>query len=356
MYKPELLPIDKELETKRVLKKAALAHKALAELKGVALSIPRQDILINTLSLQEAKDSSEVENIVTTHDELYKSTLDLDDYSSPESKEVKNYVSALKRGFDIVKTKGILTSNDIKVIQAILEKNNAGYRKVPSTNLKNQRTGEVVYTPPQHSQEIIDLMNNLESFINNNDLTDLDPLVKMAIIHFQFESIHPFYDGNGRTGRIINILYLILQKLLDIPVLYLSKYIIENKTNYYRLLQEVRDSEHWEDWILFILDAVEVIAYDTINLIHNIKKTMSEYKNMLRSNYKFYSQDLLNHLFKQPYTKIDYLVDDLGISRVTASSYLNQLATDGLLEKHKAGRNNYYVNPKLLNALGIPFK
>jgi Fic family protein len=352
-WKPRPLPYDHDMETNAVLKKLAGTHRALAELKGMALSIPRQEIIINTLVLQEAKDSSEVENIVTTHDELYKSSLDLDTFVSPAAKEVNNYVSALKKGFSIVKEGQLLTTNHIIEIQEILEKNKAGLRKLPGTNLKNQQTGEIVYTPPQDTQEIKKLMENLEIFMNDDQFIDYDPLVKMAIIHFQFESIHPFYDGNGRTGRIINILYLVLQDLLDIPIVYLSRYIIKNKSEYYRLLQAVREHDSWETWLLFMLDAVESTSKDTIKLITAIKNQMMVVKNTLRSNYKFYSQELLNHLFKQPYTKIEFLVEDLHISRVTASSYLNQLAKDNVLSKHKLGRNNYYVNEALLSIISL---
>jgi Fic family protein len=351
-WKPRPLPYDHDMETNAVLKKLAGTHRALAELKGMALSIPRQEVIINTLVLQEAKDSSEVENIVTTHDELYKSSLDLDTFVSPAAKEVNNYVAALKKGFSIVK-EGQLTTNHIIEIQEILEKNKAGLRKLPGTNLKNQQTGEIVYTPPQDTQEIKKLMENLEIFMNDDQFIDYDPLVKMAIIHFQFESIHPFYDGNGRTGRIINILYLVLQDLLDIPIVYLSRYIIKNKSEYYRLLQAVREHDSWEEWLLFMLDAVESTSKDTIKLITAIKNQMMVMKNTLRSNYKFYSQELLNHLFKQPYTKIEFLVEDLHISRVTASSYLNQLAKDNVLSKHKLGRNNYYVNEALLSIISL---
>jgi len=353
MYKPKPLPITNEIETKIVLKKLASAHRALAELKGVANSIPRQDILINTLGLQEAKDSSEVENIVTTHDELYKTSIGITKKINLETKEVKNYVAALKRGYQLVKEKHVLTTNLILEIQAVLEQNNAGLRKLPGTSLKNQQTGEVVYEPPQNAQEIIALMNNLEVFINDASNSDLDPLIKMAVIHFQFESIHPFYDGNGRTGRIINILYLILENLLEIPVLYLSKFIIRNKGDYYKYLQGVRDQNDWESWLLFMLDAIEVISYETIHTINSIKNAMAKYKIELRDNYKFYSQDLLNHLFNQPYTKIEFLMDELSISRITASSYLNQLAEDNLLIKQKEGKYNYYINSFLLEALGV---
>jgi len=345
------LPFETDVETKPVLKKLAKAHRALAELKGVAQTIPRQDILINSLIIQEAKDSSEVENIVTTHDELYRSNLQLEKAISPGTKEVQNYVSALKKGFELVKTKGVLTSNNIIEIQEVLEQNNAGFRKVPGTNLKNQLTGDIIYTPPQDGNEIKALMDNLELFINDDSLTDYDVITKMAIIHFQFESIHPFYDGNGRTGRIINILYLVLNELLEIPILYLSRYIIKNKSEYYKHLQQVRDEESWEAWLVFMITGVEEIANETSALIRAIKDQMATMKNNLRDNYKFYSQDLLNHLFKQPYTKIEYLVSELNISRVTASGYLNKLAEDGVLKKQKEGKSNYYLNEELVRLL-----
>ena len=350
-WKPSFLPYDRDLETKVVLKKLAGAHRALAELKGIAQTIPRQEILINTLILQEAKDSSEVENIVTTHDELYKSSLGIEKYVSPAAKEVQNYIAAIKRGFAIVSKQKILSINHIVEIQEILEKNKAGLRKVPGTNLKNQQTGEIVYEPPQSAKEIKELMENLEVFINDNTLTDYDPIVKMAIIHFQFESIHPFYDGNGRTGRILNILFLVLNDLLDIPILYLSRCIIRNKMIYYQNLQDVRDNDSWEAWLLYMISAVEETAYDTIRLVNNIKTEMMIMKNILRNNYKFYSQELLNHLFKQPYTKIEFLQKELGVSRVTASGYLNKLAHDKVIYKYKLGKTNYYINGALMDAL-----
>jgi Fic family protein len=345
------LPIDKDVETKKVLKKLSSAHRALAELKGVVSNMPNENILINTLGLQEAKDSSAIENIITTHDDVYKSELNLDGFKSLNAKEVQNYISALKKGFSLISSKGVLTNNDIVAIQAELEKNTAGFRKVPGTALKNAATGATVYTPPQDYSEIVDLMANLEQFINDDTVSDLDPLTKMAIIHFQFESIHPFYDGNGRTGRIINVLYLVLQGLLNLPVLYLSKHIILHKGNYYTLLQEVRDNDNWEDWILYMLDGVEHIAKETIILVGRIRELIYEFKNLLRNNYKFYSQDLLNNLFKHPYTKIEFVERDLGVSRITASKYLNQLATDGLLQRQKLGTGNYYINIKLMELL-----
>jgi Fic family protein len=197
-------------------------------------------------------------------------------------------------------------------------------------------------------------MKNLERYINDPEFSELDPLVKMAIIHYQFESIHPFYDGNGRTGRIVNILYLILQKLQRLPILYLSKYIIRNKADYYRLLQEVRENENWEEWILFMVKGVESTSIETIGLISEIKKLMQEYKFRIRENYKFYSQDLLNNLFKHPYTKIEFIVSDLGVSRITAANYLNKLSEDGLLRKERLGVGNYYVNDPLFKLLVRP--
>ncbi len=345
------LPYPNDLETKKVLKMLPEAHRALAELKGFAKSIPQQSILINTLILQEAKDSSEVENIVTTHDELYKATIELGKVISSETKEVRNYVAALKRGFDLIAPDKILTEDHIKEIQSVLEKNSAGYRTLPGTNLKNQRTGEIIYTPPQDNMEIILFMQNLEKFINDEDLLHYDDIIKMALFHFQFESIHPFYDGNGRTGRIINILYLIIKGLLDIPILYLSKYIIQNKTQYYLYLQDVRKSLNWEDYLCYMIKAVEYTAKDTLTKVVNIKDAMANFKIILRNNYSFYSQDLLNHLFKHPYTKIEYLQDELKVSRITAASYLNQLSQDGHLEKQKMGKYNYYINKYLTEVL-----
>ena len=347
-----LLPLQRDVENKAILKKVAKAHQALAELKGAANAIPNESILINTLSLQEAKDSSAIENIVTTHDELFQSDFLTHDFKSLAAKEVYSYAKALQSGFEKVKQNGLLINTYILEIQSQLEENRAGYRKVPGTSLKNDQTGEVVYTPPQHPEEIISLMQNLEKFINDNEMSDLDPLVKMAIIHHQFESIHPFYDGNGRTGRIINILYLVKENLLKIPILYLSRYINENKADYYRLLQEVRDKDNWEDWILFMLEGVEQTSKQTIVLIEGIKAEMLNFKKKLRAELpKIYSQDLLNNLFRHPYTKIEFVIKELGVHRLTATKYLDELVRIGLLEKHKMGRDNYYINRTLYTLL-----
>jgi len=350
-WKLKELPLLIDIESKSVLKSLPSAHAALAELKGIASTIPNQSILINTLALQEAKDSSAIENIITTHDDLYKTELNLDSFKSLNAKEVQNYISALKSGFELISKSGILSNRIILKIQEVLEDNKAGFRKLPGTELKNAATGEVIYTPPQDSKDIIRLMSNLEKFINEPQTWNYDPIVKMAIIHFQFESIHPFYDGNGRTGRIINILYLILEKLQNLPILYLSRYIIQNKSDYYKLLQEVRENNSWEEWILFMIKAVESTSKETIELIIQIRELMMNYKHKLRENYKFYSQDLLNNLFKHPYTKIEFVVNDLNVSRITAANYLNKLADDGLLKKERIGTGNYYVNQPLFDLL-----
>lgn len=347
-----LLPLSMDLETKVVLKKLAKAHQALAELKGVAASIPNQRILINTLALQEAKDSSAIENIVTTHDDLYRSDSIARHFVNTAAKEVYNYSSALQNGFDKVVKSGLLTNNDILEIHGGIEENRAGFRKLPGTALKNEQTGATVYTPPQNYEEIIALMSNLEQFINNDELCDWDPLTKMAVIHHQFESIHPFYDGNGRTGRIINILYLVKQGLLSMPVLYLSRYINQNKADYYRLLQAVRTENAWQEWVLYLLDGVEQTSRQTVVLIQGIKELMQHHKHKLRNELpKIYSQDLINNLFRHPYTKIDFVMNELQVTRNTAAKYLRELVRLGLLSKHKIGKENFYLNDPLYELL-----
>lgn len=352
-YTIPTLPHLGDIETKAVLKKAALAHQALAQLKGVAASMPNQHILINTLSLQEAKDSSAIENIVTTHDDLYRSDHVQRYFVTLAAKEVHNYAHALREGFERVgQTNGLLTNNDILTIQAGIEQNQAGYRKQSGTALKNDLTGEVVYMPPQHHDEIVALMGNLEQFINQPELCDWDPLVKMAVIHHQFESIHPFYDGNGRTGRVINILYLVQQGLLDTPILYLSRYINQSKADYYRLLQTTRTTGNWSEWLLYMLDAVEQTSAQTTKLIVAIRDLMQTYKHELREkNPKIYSQDLINNIFQHPYTKIDFVSNELQVSRKTASKYLDTLVGMGLLSKHRLGKENYYLNEQLYQLL-----
>jgi Fic family protein len=348
----ELLPLKMELETKPVLKKLVSVRSALANLNGIAESIPNERILISTLSLQEAKDSSAIENIVTTHDELYASDGMAKVFITPAAKEVYNYAFALQQGYDKVKKTGLLTSNQILELQALLEENDAGFRKLPGTTLKNEQTGETVYTPPQSLDEIVSLMNNLEIFINNNEILNIDPVVKMAIIHHQFESIHPFYDGNGRTGRMINILYLVKEGLLKLPILYLSRYINQNKASYYKLLQQTRNTGQWEEWIMYMLDAVEQTSLQTTTMIREIKELMSNHKHLIRSKLpKIYSQDLINSLFRHPYTKIEYIKNDLDVTRKTAARYLEQLCSINILRKNKLGKENYYFNDGLIGSL-----
>ncbi len=346
------LPLPFELESKAVLKKLAKAHQALAELKGVTGIIPNQSILINTLSLQEAKDSSAIENIITTHDELYKSDASSKQFTSHAAKEVYSYATALRDGYEKVKKSGLLTNHHILEIQKTLEGNSAGFRKIPGTVLKNDQTGEIVYTPPQNEAQIRLSMDNLEKFINDDNLSDHDPLIKMAVIHHQFESIHPFYDGNGRTGRIINILYLVKTGLLDTPILYLSRYINQNKSRYYQLLQAVRDEQAWEKWVLYLLDGVEQISRQTVQLIHTMKNLMQHYKSKMRDELpRIYTQDLLNNLFRHPYTKVDFVIQELQVHRNTATRYLEELVRIGLLTKHKIGKENFYLNQALFNLL-----
>jgi len=346
-WQPDLLPPSVELETRAVLKKLPAARAALAELKGIAATIPNESILLDTLPLQEAKDSSAVENIITTHDELFRAEVQVAE--SQAAKEVQRYAAALRLGVGLVRQYGFLSVNHLAQIQQKLEQNNAGYRRQPGTTLKNQR-GEIVYTPPQDNDTIMRLMGNLEQYLNDDTLSDADPLVKMAVLHFQFESIHPFYDGNGRTGRILNILYLVLKGLLDMPVLYLSRFIIRNKAAYYQHLQAVRDTGNWEPWLLYLLDGVEQTARESILLITEMRQLMQQTKQQLRG-YKFYSQDLLNNLFRHPYTRIEFLQAELKVSRPTAASYLNQLAADGVLVKHRLVTANYYVNQPLFELL-----
>ncbi|MBV6403271.1 MAG: Fic family protein [Flavobacteriales bacterium] len=346
------LPPTQAVETTAVLKRLAEAHRYLAELKGVAVTIPNERILVDTLSLQEAKDSSAIENIITTHDEVYRSDYLAMAFASPAAKEVHRYAQALKLGFDEVRNAGGIGLNTILRVQAALEANGAGLRKLPGTVLKNDRTGEVVYTPPQDHATIVELMNNLEAFLNNDQLLDVDPLVKMAIAHHQFESIHPFYDGNGRTGRILNILYLVRCGLLDLPILYMSRFIIRNKTEYYRLLQSVRTDGNWEPWVLYMLEAIARTAQQTIALVKDIRALMQQYKQRIRTEQpRLYSQDLLNNLFRHPYTKIDFMMRDMEVTRLTATRYLNVLVDMKLLQKVKVGRTNFYVNEPLFELL-----
>lgn len=354
-YQIPALPLDFDFETKNILRQLSKSNRRLAELKGVALTIPNENILLSSLVLQEALDSSAVENIVTTSDELYRAELDIKgEISNAAAKEVLNYRQAMQVGFEMVRKKKLLTLNVVKQIQKELEHNNAGFRTVSGTKLKTSK-GNVVYTPPLTGEEVAKYMFNLEKYINTQELQDIDPLIKMAIIHHQFESIHPFYDGNGRTGRIISILYLVMNDLLDLPILYLSRYITHNKSEYYRLIQEIRDTAPdnfnvWEEWIVFMLKGVEETAIETIRLVKSISALMAKYKSILKPLFgKQYKHELINNLFFHPYTKIEFMERDMAVQRKTAAKYLDTIVQEtGLLQKQKLGRSNYYINTELI--------
>lgn len=341
-----------DIETKSVIKACSRAHRALGELKGIATSMPNPNILLGTLPLQEAKDSSEIENIVTTQDDLYRSNYEHQIFASLSAKEVHRYAQAMSVGFSEVKETGMIKTSTIQAIQRILENNDAGFRKQSGTRLMNTKTGTSVYTPPQNPDQIKNLMDCLVRFINDSEGVDYDPLVKMALIHHQFESIHPFYDANGRTGRILNILYLVLQGVLDTPILYLSRYINRNRTDYYRLLQATRDTNSWEDWLLFMIGGIEETSIQTIRTINAIKNLMAEHKILIKGRApKIYSHELINNLYQYPYTKVDFVARDCGVHHNTALHRLSLLVNLGILERLKYGKTYFYVNKKLFSLL-----
>ena len=349
--KLELLPYKNvNLKTNKILEQLTLSSRALAELKGYSNTIPNMHILINAVTINEAKDSSAIENIVTTHDDIYK-VLTESGYKTESAKEVVDYRNAIWLGYEQIKKDGYINTNTIVKIQETIEHNNAGIRKLPGTELKNSLTGETIYTLPQNEQEIKKYLKNLEDFINNNE-DNIDPLIKVCLIHYQFESIHPFYDGNGRTGRILNILYLVLNNLIDSPILYLSKYINKTKQEYYKLFNEVRNNNNFEDWILYILKGIEITSKETITLIEKIQNEMKTYKEEFRNKLpKIYSKELLESLFYEVYTKISYIERACNVTRLTATSYLNQLEEIGLLESEKVGRERLYKNTRLIKLL-----
>jgi Fic family protein len=323
----------------------------LAELKGIAKTIPNQAMLINAIILQEAKDSSEIENIITTQDELYKAlTINKTNYSSA-IKEVVNYRKAILTGFELVKNQDFLKVNDIIQLQQLLVDNLAGIRSTPGTVLKNDKTGEIVYTPPQDQAVILDLMTDFINYFNQKD-DDLSPLIRLAVLHHQFESIHPFYDGNGRTGRILNILFLILNGLIDVPILYLSSYIIENKPEYYKLLNQTNQKGDWEEWILFMLKAIESTSKNTISKISKIKDQLEQTIIEVQSKSpKIYRKEFVELLFEEPYSKIEFVVDKLNVERKAAYRYLREMEHIGVLKSQKIGRDTLYINKKLIEIL-----
>ncbi|MGX2983456.1 Fic family protein [Helicobacter sp. 23-1045] len=339
---PDELPLNIHISASGY-KLLVSASRALSELNGVAKTIPNRYILINALALQEAKDSSEIENIITTHDELFLASVD-DSKMTQATKEVRDYAKALEIGFWLIARNNLFVNSHILAIQKKLERNNAGFRRQSGTMLKNPATGEIKHIPPQKYNDIVRLMGNLEKYINDDSLQDFDPLIKMAIIHYQFESIHPFYDGNGRSGRIINVLYLVYKGLLDLPILYLSGYIVRHKARYYELLQKVRNESAWEEWISYMLIGIEQTAKATNETIKTIQNLMQNTKNILRQNTSFYTKDFLEALFIHPYTRIESVMKTLNTTRQTTSKYLKICEELKILRCIKIGKNHYYVN------------
>jgi len=340
-----------DVETNRILKRAIAANRALAELKGLGKTIPNQTILINSLILQEAKASSEIENVITTNDALFKAFTAKTGQIDPATKEVLRYREALWQGFGTLRKMNILNTNLFVSIVQTIKKNEAGIRKTPGTVISNSSTGEVIYTPPDGEKIIRDKLKNLEDYIHDED--KIDPLIRMAVIHYQFEAIHPFSDGNGRTGRIINILYLVLCGLLELPVLYLSKAIIQDKQEYYTLLRQVTEKGKWEPWILFMLEAIrhsaEFSRNQVVSILHLMQETVEKAKRELPP--RVFSKELIELLFHQPYCKIGFLVDSGIASRNIASNYLRELERIGILKKESVGKETLYLNWKLFDIL-----
>ena len=347
---PFLPPEKKWIETVPVLRQLVKSSVVLAELKGLANTLPNPQILLNAVILKEARASSEIENVITTQDKLYEALSAKAAQTDAATKEVLRYREAMLKGFSILKKKGFINTNTIIEIQKTLEHNNAGIRKLPGTALKNAATGKVIYTPPDDHFIILQLLKNFEDYLN--EAGEIPPLITLAVQHYQFESIHPFYDGNGRTGRIINILHLVLHGLLESPLLYLSAYIIDNKADYYRLLQEVRTKNNWEGWILYMLTGIEQTAAKTIGQIKDINqlfaKTQDKIKKGLQKNY---SKELLEVMFEHPYCKTEYITQRLGISRITATKYLKELESLGVLQSKKIWKETLYINTGLFNLL-----
>jgi Fic family protein len=345
------LPPDARIETLEVLKAAISANRTLAELKGKAETIPNQSILINSIILQEAKASSEIENVITTNDRLYEAFAAEDRNYDPQTKEVLRYREALWEGFNALKDRPLSTNLFIKLVQTI-KQNEAGIRNTPGTVIANPNTGDIIYWPPEGEERIRKLLSNLEDYIHDED-NELDPLIQMAIIHYQFEAIHPFDDGNGRTGRILNILFLVMKDLLNLPILYLSEYIIQRKADYYRLLREVTEQKAWEPWLLFMLDAVQVTAKESMQRIDDIRELMDKTLEKARQELpsRVYSKELIELLFEQPYCKIKFLVDQGIAKRQTAGDYLSELEKAGILKSKKVGREQLYLNTELYELL-----
>jgi len=344
-----LLPPKQELETRAVLKACVEARAAIAELKQAGLLIPNQAVLINTIPLLEAQASSEIENIVTTTDRMFLYADLLDDQADPATKEALRYRTALWEGFQALKKRPLSTGTAVKICQAI-KGVDLDIRKTPGTQLINDRTGAVIYTPPEGEALLRDKLGNWEQFIHEAE--HIDPLVRMAVMHYQFEAIHPFIDGNGRAGRVLNLLYHVEQGLLDIPVLYLSRHIIRHKADYYRLLLEVTQHESWEAWILYMLAAVLDTARWTTSKIHGIRTLIESTAERIRVQLpQIYSRELAELIFVQPYCRIAHVVEAGIAKRQTASVYLKELCAIGVLREQRVGREKIFINPAFMNLL-----
>jgi len=344
-----LLPPTADLETRPVLKAAVSATRALAELKGAGELIPNQSVLINTIPLLEARVSSEIEQIVTTTDNLFQLASKEHAEGDPATKEALRYRTALLQGFNAILERPISTRTAVDICRTIRGLK-IDIRKVPGTKIGNPATGEIVYTPPEGEDLIRNKLANLEEFIHADD--DLDPLVRMAVMHYQFEAIHPFTDGNGRTGRILNILFLVQQGLLEIPVLYLSRYILQNKSRYYDLMLQVTDKQHWQEWNLFMLSAVEETARWTSQKIHAIRDLLFHTSEFVRARLpKIYTRELVELIFTQPYCRIANMVDAGIAKRQTASVYLKEMVNIGVLREQTKGRDKLFLHPKFLKLL-----
>lgn len=341
---PPLPPLE-ALESHKVLKACIASRTALAELKQAAELIPNQAVLINTIPLLEAKDSSEIENIVTTTDKLFQHA-QLSGYADPATKEALRYRTALHQGYQSLKERPLCTATAVEICRSI-KAVDIDIRKTPGTQLQNDKTGEIIYTPPEGEGLLRDMLTNWERFLHNE--VDIDPLVRMAVGHYQFEAIHPFIDGNGRTGRIINLLYLIEQGLLQLPILYLSRHIIQNKADYYRLLLNVTKEHDWESWILFMLKAVEETSHWTTGKIIAIRDLAEHTAVHIRQKLpQIYSRELVDVIFEQPYCRISDLVKKNIAQRQAASRYLKELTSLGVLQEMSLGKEKLFIHPKLM--------
>ncbi len=344
-----LLPPKADIETKEILRKTILAGRSLAQLNGTLRNLPNPTLFLDTIYLQEAKASSEVENIITTNDELYKSLVADRKVENSATKEVLSYKEALWLGLEQLKKKPFITTNlCISIVQCI-KQNNASIRVTSGTTLSNTK-GEVIYTPPSGEAIIREKLANLEKFVNENDT--IDPLIKMALMHYQFEAIHPFADGNGRTGRILLLLYLKLSGLLDTPAIYLSEYIIKNKADYYKSLRSVTEKNDWENYILYMLDMIEETSARGLERLNKITKAVDKTAGEIKAKLpKIYSKDLVEILFRLPYTKRQHLVDENIGNPKTVGNYLMALEESGFLKSIKVGKEKLYLNERLLTIL-----